>query len=203
MIENTGFAAFALYNALKLHFSSDSYDYFKYNGKTNVSKDSFAVRKDKYSFYKLSRKFSLDELKDFYIANFLEHNDKWIGDMAGPIGEENYKKWQRRIHSLTYTFDNDIVKVLDKVDSPNDLLVVKSGDYPKLLRETMEENIGLETLVILDDIMNFFPMWKKKIDDDIIWPNYRKVCEKYKPFLSYDKDKFITILKKRLKEHEH
>ena len=203
MSENTGFAAFALYNAMKLHFTSDSYDYFKYNGKTNVSKDSFANRRDKYSFYKLSRKFNLDELKGYYVANFLEHNDKWVGDMTGQVGEDNYKKWQKRIQSLTYNFENDIVKLLDDVDSPNDLLVVKSGGYPKLLQETMQENISLETLVILDDIMNFFPMWTKKIDDDIIWPNFKRTCEKYRPFLLYDKVKYTNILKQRLKEHGH
>lgn len=203
MSENTGFAAFALYNAMKLHFTSDSYDYFKYNGKTNVSKDSFANRRDKYSFYKLSRKFNLDELKGYYVANFLEHNDKWVGDMTGQIGEDNYKKWQKRIQSLTYNFENDIVKLLDDVDSPNDLLAVKSGSYPKLLQETMQENISLETLVILDDIMNFFSMWEKKIDDDIIWPNFKRTCEKYKPFLLYDKTKYTNILKQRLKEHGH
>jgi hypothetical protein len=201
MTENTGFAAFALYNALKLHFTSDSYDYFKYNGKTNVSRDSFANRKDKYSFYKLSRKFNLDELKGYYVANFLEHNDKWIGDMAGPVGEENYRKWQKRIHSLTYTFENDIVKLLDSVISPEELLSVNSGSYPKLLLQSMEENVGLETLIIMDDIMNFFPMWTKKIDDDIIWPTFKRTCEKYKPFLLYDKAKYTDIMKKRLKEH--
>ena len=62
MTENTGFAAFALYNALKLHFTSESYDYFKYNGKTNVSPQSFMTRKDKYQFYKLSRKYNPEEL---------------------------------------------------------------------------------------------------------------------------------------------
>ena len=65
MTENTGFAAFAMWNALKLHFTSDSYDYFKYNGKTNVSKQSFTTRKDKYQFYKLSRKYSLEDFINF------------------------------------------------------------------------------------------------------------------------------------------
>ena len=72
MIENSGFAAFAMFHALKLHFTSDSYDYFKYNGKTNVTKTTFSTRKDKYTFYKLSRKLGLTELRDYYIANFLE-----------------------------------------------------------------------------------------------------------------------------------
>ena len=75
MTENTGFAAFALYNALKIHFSSDSYDFFKYNGKTNVSKQSFTTRKDKYSFYKLSRKYSLEDLRDFDLWKSWKNNE--------------------------------------------------------------------------------------------------------------------------------
>ncbi len=54
----TGYEAFSLYESLKLHFNKDSYDFFKYNGKTNVTVTSFENRKDKYHFYKLSRKYS-------------------------------------------------------------------------------------------------------------------------------------------------
>ena len=41
MEETTGFAAFAMFHAMKLHWTGD-YDYVKYHGKTNVSKDTFA-----------------------------------------------------------------------------------------------------------------------------------------------------------------
>ena len=54
----TGYEAFSLYNSLKLHFSQQTYDYFKYNGKSNISVNSFENRKDKYHFYKLSRKYN-------------------------------------------------------------------------------------------------------------------------------------------------
>ena len=91
MTDNSGFAAYALWNAIKLHFSSN-YDYFKYNGKSNVTKTTFSTRKDKYSFYKLSRRYSLDELKQYYIANLLVKDSQWIGDIIGQEGEENYKK---------------------------------------------------------------------------------------------------------------
>ena len=201
--EGSGFSAYALYNAIKLHFTSDSYDYFKYGGKTNVSKDNFANRKDRYTFYKLSRKYNLQDLRDFYISNFLVKSVNWVGDISNAEGEENYKKWQKRIHALTYTFENDIVRLLDEVNSPEELLVVKSGEYPKLLTEAMSNNIGLETLVIMNDIMNFFPMWKKKIDDDIIWPEWRRKIIKYKPFIHYDKQKFKQILKDKIKEYAY
>jgi hypothetical protein len=133
--EGGGFSAFALYNAIKLHFTSDSYDFFKYGGKTNVSKSNFAVRKDKYSFYKLSRKYSLQDLRDFYVANFLVKNVSWIGEIANEEGESNYKDWQKRNQSLTYRFKEDIMYILDETDgNPNDSLKVVDGQHPQLLR---------------------------------------------------------------------
>jgi hypothetical protein len=200
MTENTGFAAFSLYNALKLHFTSNSYDYFKYNGKTNVSQQSFLKRKDKYTFYKLSRKYSIEELKLFYVANFLD-GDKWVGDMNTANGEEVYTKWQKTQQSLTYTFENDIMVLLDECGTPDDMLNVKDGNYPLLLKNTQQNVIHLETLCILNDIMNFIPMWDKKIHDDIIWPDFKIKCIKYTPFIQYDKEKFLHILKKRIREY--
>jgi hypothetical protein len=199
MTENTGFEAYALWNALKLHFTSDSYDYFKYNGKTNVSKQSFTTNKSKYQFYKLSRKYSIDELKQFYVANFIEGKGDWIGELLQD-GEENYTKWQKRYQSLTYTFENDIMYLLDKVDKPDDLLLVKSNEFPKLLQYLMSGSISIETVIILDDIMKFIPMWNKEIYDDIVWPNWLRKIEKYRLFVHYDKNKFLHILKKKIHE---
>jgi len=198
MTEASGFAAFALWNALKLHFTSNSYNYFKYNGKTNVSKNSFMNRKDKFTFYRLSRKFDLEELKYYMVANFLKDNGNWVGDMAGPEAEEHYKKWQKINQSLTYTFENDIMFLLDRVENPNEMLEVKNNSFPKLMLFVMEGSVTLETLVILNDILNFIPMWDKKIYDDLVYPNFKLKCEKYAPFLQYDKSKFKDILKQKI-----
>ena len=200
METGTGFAAFAMWNALKLHFTSDSYDYFKYHGKTNVSKNTFANRKDKYSFYKLSRKYQLDELRDFYIANFLEGEIKWVGDITGPDGEATYRKWQKRIQALTYNFESDIVYLLDKY-APLELIKVTKGNYPKLLIEVMEGNIGIETVVIMNRIMAFWPMWQERIDDDILWPNWDMKIRKYELFVNFDTPKVKQILKEKIKEY--
>jgi hypothetical protein len=200
MNENTGFEAYALWNALKLHFTSDSYDYFKYNGKTNVSKQSFTTNKSKYQFYKLSRKYGIDELKNFYVANFLQGKGDWVGELMQD-GEEHYQKWNKRQQSLTYTFDNDIIYLLDKVNKPDDLLLVNSNEFPKLLQYLMDGSITIETVVILNSIMNFLPMWQKEIYDDIVWPSWRQKIEKYTPFIHYDKEKYLHILKKRIREY--
>jgi hypothetical protein len=200
--ENSGFVAYALYNSIRLHFTSKTYDYFKYNGKTNVTKDTFAKKKDKFTFYKLSRKYSLTDLKMFYVANFLEKTDGWVNDLLSQDAEENYVKWQKVNQSLTYMFSNDLDKLLDLVDNPSDLLKVKSNEYPKLLLNVMSKFTHIETLIIMNDILNFFPMWEKKIDDTYIWPNFKMKCEKYLPFISYDKTKFKKILKDKIQNYE-
>jgi hypothetical protein len=64
----------------------------------------------------------------------------------------------------------------------------------------MEENVTIETLCILQDIMGFFRLWKN-IDDDIIWPIWKQKCEKYLPFIDYDKNKYKIILKEKIKEY--
>ena len=91
--------------------------------------------------------------------------------------------------------------LLDRVNNPNDLLVVKNNEFPKLMQYVTQGDISLETLVIMNDIMNFFPMWNKQIYDDIIWPEFRMRCEKYSPFIHYDKKKFKDILKEKIKEY--
>lgn len=200
MTDNTGFEAYRLYSALKLHFTSSSYDYFRYNGKTNISQDTFLKNKAKYQFYKLSRKYSLEELRNFYVANFVYGDSNWVGQMTGPEGETAYKKWQKTNQSLSYVFKSDMEKMIDE-GSPEEMLIVMKGQHPKLLRTVMSGEISIETVVILNNLLNFFPMWDRKISEDIIWPNWRLKCEKYTPFVTYDKVKFKNVLKDAVAEH--
>jgi hypothetical protein len=205
MTENTGFVAYALWNALKLHFTSDSYDYFKYNGKTNVSKQTFTTNKSKYHFYKLSRKYNLEELKDFYVANFIQGKGDWVGDLLQD-GDENYTKWQKTQQSLTYTFENDIMYMFDSVDGAefwriDDYFKPIDGGWPMLITKMMHDKIKLETVCILIDIFNCMPKWEKQITEDIIWPTHRRIIKKYTPFISYDKEKYKQMLKEKIKEY--
>lgn len=200
MTENTGFAAYALFNAIKLHFTG-SYDYFKYHGKTNVTKDHFAKNKGKYQFYKLARRYNLEEIKGFYVANFIKEDINWVGELMTPEAESNYKKWQKRNQALTHTFEDDIIKCMEQRANLDDLLRVKGNNLPELLHGLMSHNISIETICILDDILGFLPMWNKKIYDDVVWPSWRNKIEKYKPFIDYDRTKFKAILKELMNEY--
>ena len=53
-----GFDVYKTYLAVKLHFASDTYDYYKYDGKVNAKLDTFTKRKDRYFFHKLSTRYA-------------------------------------------------------------------------------------------------------------------------------------------------
>ena len=193
----TGYEAFSIYNSLKLHFTSGSYDYFKYNGKSNISIEAFENRRDKYHFYKLSRQNEKDDYIEFLVSNFLIKENLWAGDLLQEEAIIAYKRRMATIQSLSYKFQNDCQRLKELVDSPNDLLKT-NGEYPKLLVMVLQKDIHLETLVIMNSIMNFIPMWDKKIDDTIRYPEFSNKVKKYTPFLNFDKVKFKNIIMKEL-----
>ena len=201
MSDNTGYDTCVMYMGIKTHFTTKTYDYLKYRGKVNLSKDAYLKRNDKYSFEKLARKRDLLETKDFILANFVYGNEQWIRTLLSPEGEKAYEEWSLANKSLTYTFENDIMHLLELVDNPSELFKVVNGQHPIILRELMGKSIKFETLVIMNDLLNLFPIWDKKITDDIIWPQYRMKCIKYTPFIYYDKPTFKAILKERVKEN--
>jgi hypothetical protein len=197
----TGYETFGLYQALKLHFTQESYDFFKYNGKTNVSVTTFENRKDKYHFYKLSRRLAQKEdMIDFIVANLVEDEKTWVGSLLMEESEVNYRKHQKVIQSMSYTFENDCQKLFDGVKNPNDILMT-DGDYPVLLKKGLQKSVNIESVCLLNNMLGFVPMWTKRIADTIHWPNYRMKLLKYSAFIPKDDVKYKLILKKVLNEN--
>lgn len=194
----TGYEAFTIYNALKLHFSSEKYDYFKYKAKSRVTIDTFERRKDKYYFYKLSRQQREDDYVQFLVSNFIENPNLWVGELLQEESLSKYKKRMAVIQSLSYNFKNDCELLRSVVEEPNNIFLTK-GEYPVLLTKTLQKEVNVETLCILNSLVNFFPLWRKKIQDTIHWPNFYMKCVKYTPFIEYEKSKFRQIAVDTLK----
>jgi len=191
----TPFEVYKTYLSLKNHFTKDNYDYFKYCGKTRASIDSFHKRKDRYFFERTSRQKNDDEIKAYFVANFIECGDAqslWIGEII-QSGEDNYLKWLKRIQSLFYLFKTECEVFLNKENFEN-LFTIKSGQHPELLKKYFQNAISLETLVILDIILNYADRFDKKMTDPI-WETVSLKIKKYKPFLNIDMEKYKKVLK--------
>jgi hypothetical protein len=190
------FESFKLYQSLKLHFESDSYDALKYNFKTSAKPQSFFKRKDKYFFAKLGKQQKNSQgLVEYYVANFI--NDvKWVGDMINEDGERNYAEYKRIQESLSYHFGNDINTLESKDLTFDELLTSKEGEHPEVIKAYLQGEIKLETLVILNKMTGFMNRAKKVITETLIFPDlYRKVT-KYQSFVNPDMDKCKKIILK-------
>lgn len=186
----TGYEAYKLYVALKNHFISDTYDYVRYGGKTRASVKTFESRHDKYFFAKLAKQ--KDPLR-YILANIIEDNaNVWVGDLVNEQkAEENYRTWLKRQESLTYIFKQD----LDRLDEDfNKNFLVESNKHPLLLQLLIHRKVSLETVVILNELCPFSKYWTRNIEEDVIWPMINKKCRKYRPFLTFDKEKFKQIV---------
>jgi len=200
----TGYEAFVLYQSMKLHFTTDSYDYHKYGGKSRISVEAFENRKDKYFFYKLSRKFTnKDELVNYLVANFVFDEKCWVGTLLEQSAIDNYLSRQKVLQSLGYSFENDCEKIFNDVSDPNLVIKVVDGEYPTLLRMSLRNEINIETVCILNRLLKFLPLWNRDIADTIRWPEYRRKIEKYSPFVMFDETKYRKILKKVVYEKVH
>jgi hypothetical protein len=193
----TSFETYCAYLALKQHFSNQSYDYHKYNGKVNAKLQTFHKRKDRYFYERLSRNKNKKEIIDYFIANLVaaENPSKlWIGDLKGESGEEIYSNWIRRNQSLPYTFSEDLKKLTEE-HHIIECLKSKNNTHPIIIKKFLKSEISIETLVILDVLLEFSKNLTELLSYDPVWKDLSLKIEKYKCFLLIDKPKYIKILK--------
>lgn len=194
----TPFEVYSCYLSFKNHFTKPNYDYLKYNGKTRTTVSSFNKRKDKYFFEKMSRQRSDDEIKEYFIANFIECSDParlWIGEII-QSGDNNYKNWQKRIQSLTYRFTDEVTSLFDNHEFDK-IFECKNGHHPLIFKELLSKRISIETMVILDKILKFVKDYDMILLDPV-WESYSLKIKKYSPFLRVDIKNFKTILKEKV-----
>ena len=190
------FAIYVYYLALKRHFTTD-YDFFKYNGKVKSSQQAFENRKDKFFFYKLSRR---KDAKEFILANMIAEPTLWIGDVLdNERAEEIFQEWTKRQQSLSQVFKNDLSELNPDFNSN---LLVKDGQYPYLLKLYNMRRVNTETLVIIDDLVGNFSYWEKKIADPIIFPSINRLVSKVRPFIQYERAKMKSILVEQFKSQQ-
>lgn len=197
----TAFEAYKLYVSLKLHFTNDKYDYFTFRGKCRASETSFEKRKDRYFFKKVVTKFKQPELIEYFVSNFILDGNAWVGSMVRDAGEKNYQEWKRKMESLHYTFSCDVDFLLSEVDDFEQLFVV-DNTHPPLLKYYLGKKITLETLVILNKILNFISDFDSKITEPFVWQDVKRTVIKYSPFIDINLVKYKQTLKQKVVEHK-
>lgn len=195
MLKVQPFDTYKAYLGLKNHFTKEKYDYVKYCGKSRASLESFYKRKDRFFFEKISRQKNDEEVIDFFVANFVSCNDPqslWVGEIMRN-GEDNYINWKRRTQSLSYVFKEEVENIFSGKDFDK-MFEVKGTTHPQIIKEHLQENISLETLIILEKILGFKKNFDKKLDDPV-WKFLSMRMKKYNSFLNINVLQYRKLLK--------
>lgn len=189
------FEAYCMFQALKLHFTTESYDYFRYNGKVKTTPEQFAGKRDKYFYHRLCRRYDADQIQDFLVANFLGNDASWVGNMLDDQADELYKSYMRQKQSLSYRFKNEIDHLFGSGNNP---FKFEDNGYPAILNDYMRGDVSLDTIIILNDVTGCFAKFDAKLKGDYLWDKLYFKSRKFRPFIEYDKEKIKTILKQQL-----
>jgi hypothetical protein len=185
-----------LYMALKAHFSSVSFDAVKGNGKfKNANKEQLEKRNDKSLIAAFGKKCdNPQQVASVLVANFAYGNDYPFNDIDRAFSLHN--KWQKIRQSLTKTFSDDIVYLNIHCEDHNrefkDLFEVNG--VPTLFQLTLSGKIHIETVAILDRLMNFIPLWMEGLP---LWKKEFLKIKKLQSFIVIDEQKFRRVLKER------
>jgi len=185
---------YLMYCAMKAHFGKGDYDFVTYKGKTRIKRDTFYKRKDRSFFVKLSRKYKTEqEIQNYFVSNFIKDKKGYIANFS----DENYESWKLKRQGF---FDMFEVEMKPLVEAFEDLFTVTNGQHPKLMREFLGGRVSLETVIILDELVNFGPDWNKQLEDDIIWIDLDNLMNNYERFLTIDQEQYKIRLLKLIEE---
>jgi hypothetical protein len=193
------YEVYVTYLALKRHFSSGSYDFFKYQGKIKCSQESFKKNKDRLFFERLSRKKKPQEIISFFVSNFAASDTPstlWIGDIIKK-GEEVYLESKRVKESLAYIFEQDLRTLVEK-QHLFELVRQEGTKHPKIVRQYLNRTIRFETFFILIQCLGLKSKYDATLDDPI-WSTISFKLLKYSPFFTGDCTKYSAIIRKYFK----
>lgn len=193
------FETYCLFQALKLHFTTESYDFFKYGGKTKATVEQFNGKRDKYFYHRLSKRYNDDQMQDFIVANMLDDAKQWVGHFFDDDADLRYKVYVKNHQSITYTFKSNLDKMCDD-SSLASIFHFEDNGFPKMMNDYMRGDATLETLIIINDFTDCFSKFNEKLAGDYLWDKFYFKARKYRPFLKYDKTKIKSIIKEKVQE---
>jgi hypothetical protein len=186
---------------MKLHFSNDKFDFFKYDGRVNAKEETYHGRNDFYFFETVARRYEETEIKEYMLASFVEAEDPtkvWIGDIKSS-GKDRWLVWAKRQQSLAYIVEQDLDTVAQHLASKEvtfNSIFETVGGHPPLLKLYIRRVISLETLIILDMILGFMIQWDREMKDPL-WEQLSFKIRKYKPFLSIPTTKYKLLMRNK------
>jgi hypothetical protein len=195
----TGYEAYCFYLAIKRHFMPNgNYDFFKKQGRVRTSVRAYHKRTDWVYFEKLARVHKIEDFKNLCVSNMIMDLKIAGGHLCTTDAEKVYTEWKKKQQSLSYFFQNDLDFIRSEINTSKEFdalfLVGKNTSYPPLYVFVDGGHICIETFIILNKFLNFFPHFDSQIQDAGGWSRFQHKCIQYEPFISLDENRMKSIL---------
>lgn len=183
----TPYRFYKTYHPIQLHFTVETFDMFKYNGKSNVlDQDQFEKKKeyDKYEYY--ARTIEDKDVVTFCVFNFLQtHN--WLY-VQHEESKKRYLDGMKFYSAFSYNINADYAKVKkikdEKQISFDDLLHdTPSGNKAPLLQMFLQKMVSLEFICLLNRTYKLVELWSDKYYIDPLISAELLRIKKYTPFV--------------------
>jgi hypothetical protein len=182
-----------IFQAFKLHFTTKSYDFFKYNGKTNNKGKHVDNDKSCFQYKKYAEK--LDNRHDaisFCYSTMVDQKYIYIKNMETP----KYKEFIKRGKSCVSWFKNEIEQL-----TPSFLKNTNEDNYPQIIKLYYSEKISLETFILINWVFNdkILQNYDITFEKDVLWNDIRNKILKRQKFILYCWN-FDDSIKKQLRD---
>lgn len=186
------FIAYQQYNSLRLHFTTESYDYLKYGGKTKntatvAAHRKFLANKQKMLYTQLSRQSDSEGL---VLSNLLHNPKAFIADIVSSDGQDIYTAWKTRQARLMFQLETE----LSANDNWRKMVAFSDNGLPHIISEYIAGRISPETVAIIDSFAKRLDDWAKL--DHPLMNNVQLRLRKYRPFVRFDKTRAKAVIGK-------
>jgi len=184
----SGYDAYVTYLAFKLHFSSTTYNFFTYNGKTKANPHSYESRKDRYHFEKIAARISKESFIERMLVEYLENQNFWIKDILTADNKARHLAWRGYVEGFPYAFKSELGKIkeyclLNDIEY-KDLFKTKGITHPLIFKMYLRKDIRLETFICVDNLIRISDkMNSPERPRDPIWSDAYILMKHYAPFM--------------------
>ena len=187
--------------ALKNHFTTEAYDFLKYNGKINASRESFYKRKDYKLFGSLASKLSQSNTIPFLVSQFISFNNVSISSILEQplLAQRKYLEWKDRTLDLKKLYETDLKVIAEKSNySCYDLISQNQYDYPLLFKLVSSSSISPETYSLLNDLFNQTSKKYNGLENDTLFLSLNLKYKKYRTFINLSLEDVLKMTPKDL-----
>ena len=95
---------------------------------------------------------------------------------------------------------NELNELFQKISVFDELFHVKEGQHPLLLKQFLAKKVSIETMCIMENLLEFCKYWNEDIEEQYVWKEQEKLIKNYSSVLTFSKDSYKMITMSTLKE---